>query len=125
MQEEMQNAAALVHSYVPPSGEKLQAVIAAGGVSISPSPGGQVVVRFADYEKPGDSLTLTLDSTTMSMQQMSVDTWLDEPDERVTLQVDFQSIPDGPSYAASTVLAIPSDEIEVHIANSNYQKLVR
>lgn len=82
-----------------------------------------VVVRFANYEKDGDSLTLTLDGASMGMQKMSVDTWLDEPDKKVTLEVTFESLPDGASYAATTVLAIPGDEIEVHIENSNYAKV--
>ena len=61
----------------------------------------------------------------MGMQKMGVDTWLDDPDKQITLEVTFQSLPDGTSYAATTVLAIPGDEIEVHIENSNYEKLTR
>jgi len=39
MKEELEASAALVHSYVPPAPEKLQAVIAAGKVTISPGAG--------------------------------------------------------------------------------------
>ena len=123
MQEAMQSAAALVQSYVPPASEKIQAVVAAGGVSVSPSPDGKATIRLENYEKDGDSLTLTLDTESLSLLAISVETWLEEPDERVTLNVEFQSLSDGTSYAATTVLAIPGDEIEVHIENSNYQKL--
>ena len=122
MKEEMQSAAALVQSYVPPAPEKIQAVIAAGKVTVSPG-AGAAAIRFADYVKAGDSLTLTLDSASKSMQQIAVDTYLDKPENKVTLQVNFQSLPDGTSYAAETVLAIPNDKIEVRIENSNYQKL--
>ena len=121
MKEELQASAALVQSYVPPSPEKIQAVIAAGKLSISP--GAATAIRFADYEKAGDSLTLTLDSASKSMRQIAVDTWLDKPDKKVTLAVSFQSLPDGTSYAAETVLSIPGDKIEVRVENSNYQKL--
>jgi hypothetical protein len=41
----------------------------------------------------------------------------------VTLEVSFQSMPDGINYAATTVLKIPAKQIEVRIENSNYQKL--
>ena len=123
MKEEMQSAAALVHNYVPPAGEKIQAVIAAGKLSVSPG-AGAAAIRFADYAKPGDSLTLTLDAASKSMRQIAVDTYLDKPEDKVTLEVDFESLPDGTSYAAVTVLAIPNDEIVVHIENSNYQKVV-
>jgi hypothetical protein len=53
-----------------------------------------------------------------------VDTWLEKPENKVTLEVNFQSLPDGTRYAAITVLQIPGDDIEVRIENSNYQKVV-
>lgn len=125
MQEEMQTTVALVHSYVPPTGDKIQAVVAAGGVSLVPAADGHVAIRLADYQKEGDLLTLTLDAATHALQHVAVNTWLDEPDKEVTLDVQFASLSDGTSYAATTVLAIPDDEIEVHIENSNYQKVGR
>ena len=123
MKEELEASAALVQSYVPPAPEKLQAVIAAGKVTLTPA-AGTAAIRFADYVKTGDSLTLTLDSQDKSLQQIAVDTWLDEPDKKVTLAVSFQSLPDGTNYAAQTVMSIPGDNIEVRIENSNYQKVV-
>jgi hypothetical protein len=122
MKEELESAAALVQSYVPPSSEKLQAVIAADKVTIVPG-AGTSSIRFADYEKAGDSLTLTLDSAAKSLQKIDVDTWLDEANNKVTLAVNFQSLPDGTNYAATTVMEIPAKQIEVQIENSNYEKV--
>ena len=121
MKEELQAAAALVQSYIPPDPAKIQAVIAAGKVTVTP--GDTTAIRFADYEKEGDSLTLTLDSESKSMRQIAVDTWLEKPEQKVTLAVSFESLPEGTSYAAETVLTIPADEIEVRIENSDYQKI--
>lgn len=123
MKEELQAAAALVHSYVPPTGEKIQAVIAAGHVSMSQAGPGASAVKFADYEKSGDALTLTFDSETKALTHVAVDTWLDEATNKVTLDVTFQSLPDGTNYAAATVLGIPEKQIQVDIENSNYQKV--
>jgi hypothetical protein len=122
MKKELEDSAALVHSYIPPAPEKIQAAIAAGKVTQSPG-AGAASIRFADYEKAGDSLTLTMDSESKSMRQIAVDSWLEKPDEKVTLAVTFQSLPDGTNYAAETVLSIPGNNIEVRIENSNYQKL--
>src|SRR3990172_3856488 len=72
MKEELQASAALVQTYIPPSPDKLQAVIAAGKVTIAP--GSATAIRFPDYEKQGDSLTLTLDSAAKALRQISVDT---------------------------------------------------
>jgi hypothetical protein len=121
MKETLEASAALVHSYIPPTAEKIQAAIAAGKVTTSPG-AGAAAIRFADYEKAGDSLTLTMDSESKSIRQIAVDSWLEKPDQKVTLAVTFQSLPDGTSYAAKTVLSIPGDKIEVRIENSNYQK---
>ena len=122
MKKELEDSAALVHSYIPPTAEKIQAAIAAGKLSISPG-AGTAAIRFADYNKPGDSLTLTMDSASKSIEKIAIDTYLETPEDKVTLNVSFQSLPDGTNYAASTVLSIPGDKIEVQVENSNYQKL--
>jgi hypothetical protein len=121
MKKELEDSAALVQSYIPPAPEKIQAAIAAGKVTVTPGAG--AAVRFADFQKAGDSLTLTMDAESKSMRQIAVDSWLEKPDQKVTLAVTFQSLPDGTNYAAETVLSIPGDKIEVRIENSNYQKL--
>jgi len=125
MKEELESAAALVQSYVPPSPEKLQAVVAAGKVSLAQAGSGSVAIRFPDYEKAGDSLTLTFESEVKTLRQVKVDTWLDEAENKVTLEVTFESLADGTNYAAATVLKIPAKQIEVQIQNSNYQKLAQ
>jgi hypothetical protein len=122
MKEEMQAAGALVQHYVPPSPDKIQAAMAAGKISVAPG-AGTTALRIADYEKAGDSLVLTLDTAAKGIKQLDVNTYLDSPDKKVTLDVKMQSLPDGTSYAGAIVLAIPSDNIEVRISNSNYQKL--
>jgi hypothetical protein len=121
MKKELEDSAALVQSYIPPAAEKIQAAIAASRVTITP--GAAAAIRIADYEKAGDSLTITMDPASKSIRQIAVDTWLEKPDKKVTLTVTFQSLPDGTNYAAETVLSIPGDKVEVRIENSNYQKV--
>jgi hypothetical protein len=122
LKAEMQAASALVHHYVPPSPDKMQAAMAAGRITITPA-AGATTLRIADYEKPGDSLVLTLDSAARKIQQVAVDTWLDDPTQKVRLDVQMQALPDGTSYPGRVVLAIPSSNVQVQITNSNYQKL--
>src|SRR4029453_12479583 len=122
MKEEMQAASALVHQYVPPSPDKMQAAMGAGKVTITPG-AGTTGVRIADYEKAGDSLVLTLDSAAHAMKKIDVDTWLAAPTDKVTLGVQMQSLPDGTSYPGTVVLAIPGSHLQVQITNSNYQRI--
>jgi hypothetical protein len=123
MKEEMQAASALVHQYVPPSPESIEAARAAGKISLVPG-AGTASLRIADYEKAGDALVLTLDSADKAMTKIDVNTWLDSPDQSVTLDVQMASLPAGPSYAGTIVLSIPSSQIEVRITNTNYEKIV-
>ena len=120
MQAEMQAAGALVHQYLPPSPDKIQAAMAAGKVTVTP--GAATALRIADYLKAGDALTLTL-AQGKGIQQVAVNSYLDTPDKAVTLNVQMQALPDGTGYPGSIVLAVPSDNIEVRISNSNYQKV--
>jgi hypothetical protein len=122
MKQDMEAAVALVHQYVPPAPDKIQAAMAAGKITATPGAGG-TALRIADYVKAGDSLLLTLDAAGKGIKKIDVDTWKDSPSDKVTLDVQMQSLPDGTSYAGGIVLAIPSSKIEVRISNSNYQKL--
>jgi hypothetical protein len=123
MKQELESAAALAHSYVPPVAAKLQAVAAAGKVSLSQAGPGAVALTFPGYNMEGDSLTLTFNSAAKALETLQVNTWLDDPSNKVTLEVTFDSLPDGTNYAATTVLTIPAKQIEVQINNSNYERL--
>lgn len=123
MKQELGAAAALAQSYIPPSADKLQAVIAAGNLSASQSGPEMAAIRFADYNKSGDSLALVFDQQALSLAQLSVDSWLKDAKDTVTINVTFELLPDGTNYAATTVLDIPGSNIEVRITNSNYQKV--
>jgi hypothetical protein len=124
MKEDMQAAAALVQQYVPPQPDKIQAAMAAGRITMAPG-AATGALRIADYEKAGDALVLTLGTADKGLKQIAVDTWKDNPSDKVTLNVQMQSLADGTDYAGTVVLAIPSSNIQVRITNSNYQKLAQ
>ena len=123
MKAELEAAVALVHQYVPPSPDKMQVVVNAGGVSLAQAGPGAVSLKFAGYAKAGDSLALTFEQAIKSLKRIDVTTWLDKPSEPVTLQVTMQSLPDGTDYPGAITLAIPSSQIEVRVTNINYQKV--
>ena len=124
MQEELQAAMALVQQYVPPDPGLIQVVIGAGKASLSQQGPEMVALKFPDYLKAGDALTLTLDSAFKAMRQIDVSTFMDDPTKPVTLKVKMAPLPDA-SYPASVTLSIPASSIEVRVTNSNYQKLTR
>jgi hypothetical protein len=125
MKEELTAAAALAQSYIPPNPEKMQAVIAAGKLSASQAGPGMAAIQFSDYNKSGDSLALMFDQEALSLAQLSVDSYLNDVKEKVTISVSFELLPDGTNYAAATVLDIPGSNLEVRITNSSYQKVAQ
>jgi hypothetical protein len=125
MQQELQAAVALVHQYLPPNPDLMQTVMNAGTASIAQAGPGLAALKFPGYVKAGDALTLTFEPAITSLKQVEVTTWLDKPDDTVTLKVAMQALPDGTSHPATITLAMPESRIEVRITNSNYQKLAQ
>jgi hypothetical protein len=122
MKDEMEAAGNLVKQYLPPDPEKIQAAKAAGKITITPGAGTDALT-IADYEKSGDSLVLTLDAAQKVISKIDVNTWLDSPDQTVTLDVQMDSLPDGTHYPGTILLSVPSSHVDVEITNSNYEKL--
>jgi hypothetical protein len=123
MKEELQAATALVHQYVPPDPGLIQVVIGAGKASMTQEGPSAVALKFSDYVKAGDALTLTFDAGLKTLRQMSVATYMDNPSSPVTQDVILQSLPDGTNYPATVSMKIPASQIEVRVTNSNYQRV--
>jgi hypothetical protein len=126
LQDYMERAASLIHRYMPPSPESMQAAYQAGTASLGQAGPGKIQLMFRDYAKPGDSLTFDFDAAAKRLQSISVSSYLDDPkDDIVTLAVVFQTLPDGVNYVASTTLNAAAEQVVVKTTNSNYQKLAQ
>ena len=121
MKEYMEQAAALIHAYVPPDPSKIQAAKDAGHVAANPQAGGKVRLVISQYLKPGDSLTLDVDAAANRLTGLGVNTYLDKPDEPVTLAVQMNALTDGALYAAQTTLDAKAKNITVVIQNSGHR----
>ncbi len=121
MQEYMKNAAALIHSYVPPDPAKIQAAKDAGRVTTTPQAGGAVRLAISQYLKPGDALTIDLEPGAGKLLGLGVNTYLDKKEDVVTLDVKMNSLADGALYAAQTTLNAVAKNITVVIQNTGYR----
>ena len=120
--EYMEQAAALVHQYVPPDPQKIQAAQGAGNVSVQPA-GGVTTLNVKSYVKPGDSLALGFDPTAKAMRSYAVQSYVEKPkDDDLTLTVKFNSLPDGTTYPETVVLDVTAKKVVVNITNSGYKK---
>jgi hypothetical protein len=125
MQEYMQSAVKLIHGYVPPAPAQIQAAKDAGRVKVDQQPGGKVRIAIAQYLKPDDSLTMDLDVAANRLLGLGVDSYLDKPEDKVTLAVHMASLPDGAFYPAQTTLDAPAKNIKVVIQNSGHRPVSR
>ena len=126
MQDYMQQVKALLALYVPPNPQRIQQAHQAGNISVNSTAGSGVLqLSFKNYAQPGDQMTLSFNTAARKVQQLNVNTYLDNPKDAVTLAVQFDSLPDGTNYAQQTVMDAPDKKIQVTTTNANYQKLAR
>ena len=123
MQEYMQKAVALVHQYLPPKPELIQAAKDAGRVTPQPQGDGRVKLEIAQYLQPGDKLSIDVDAAASQLLGVAVETYLEKKDDPVTLAVQMARLPDGAFYAAQTTLDAKAKNIRVVIQNSGYRPL--
>src|SRR5580700_3640074 len=122
MQDYMEDVKGVLSMYVPPDPQRMQQAFQAGKMSLNPA-GGVVNLIFTDYAQPGDRMTLTFDTASKKITSLSVNTYMGQAKDAVTLQVRMASLPDGTNYAERTVLNASAKQLVVTTTNSNYQKL--
>lgn len=124
MKDYMDRAVALIHNYVPPSPERMQSAFQSGNVSLTPGgASGLAELQFKNYFKPGDMLAMGFDSAAHALRKVNVNSYLDDPQDAVTLDVAFQTLPDGTNYVARTILNGAAKQIQVVTQNTDYRKL--
>ena len=122
MQEYMGEVKDVLALYVPPDPQKMQQAFQAGNVSFNPA-GGVINLVFKDYAQPGDQMTLSFDTATKKISSLSVNTYMGDAKDAVTLQVQMASLPDGTNYAQRSSLNASAKQLVVTTTNANYQKL--
>jgi hypothetical protein len=122
MQDYMGDVKGLLGMYVPPDPQKMEQAKQAGNVSINPAPGA-VNLIFVNYAQPGDRMTLTFDTNAKRVTGLTINTYMGEAKDVVTLQVQMATLPDGTNYSQQTILNATAKQLVVTTTNSNYQKL--
>ncbi len=120
----MQEAIALVKQYVPPDAAKIQAAKEQDKLSVvPPDANANVQLNIKDYLKPGDSLSLEANAATNRLTGMTVSSYTDSTKDAVELKVTFNALADGTIFPARTDLTVASQQLDVAITNSGYEKL--
>jgi hypothetical protein len=84
-----------------------------------------VHIEITQYVKPGDSLAVDLDAAANRLVGLAVKSYLDKPDEPITLAVEMKALPDGALYAAQTTLDAKAKNIRVVVQSSGHKPLAK
>ena len=122
MTEYMQQAVETIKQYVPPDPVLIQKSFQGGHAAIYPTqPGKATSISFGSYLKPNDNLMLEIDTASNIIKGVQIQTYIDSPQDSVSLNVIFSTFPDGTIYTSQAILTAPAKQIQVNITNSGYR----
>lgn len=114
----------LLSRYIPPDAAQMQQAFQAGKASLEKSSGGTLAsIVFIDYAKPGDKVAFTFDTAAKKLKTFSVSTYLDGPEDAVSVDARFSSLQDGTSFVDETMLTSKSKQLEIKKTNFDYRKV--
>lgn len=123
MGDYMKAAIAKIQIYLPPDADKIQQIYAAGKAAIQIlDPGKKFKLSFPNYDETGDLLSISLDKENNKIMGVTVNTYIDDPTQKVDFNITYGNLPDGTQYAASTILDAQAKQVKIFIENSGYKK---
>jgi hypothetical protein len=114
----------LMQQYLPPDKDLIQQAYGKGGVSVAP--GGatsEVQLIIHNYLKSGDSMTLFVDKEQHQLLRIQIASYMSDPKDAMTASVQFSKVGDGSSQISNVVLNGVSKQLNIAIADSQYQPL--
>ncbi|HET6462366.1 MAG TPA: hypothetical protein VFH33_01075 [Candidatus Krumholzibacteria bacterium] len=118
----LSQAVALMRGYVRPRTDKLEECRSAGRVSAVQEAGQRMKLTFKDYLKPGDQLTLEVDTATNHLTALSASTYMTNRADKAEIHTEMSQLPDGTDYPSSIKFATPERAMGVNVTNSDYKK---
>ncbi len=122
--EYAQQIEALAQSYTQPDPQRLQQAYQRGNVTLgSEGIPGKVQLMFANYVKPNDSVSLVFNQAERSIQSLRISSYLDSPNDAVTISVQYSKLPDGTNHVSSMLVNGVSKQLTVATQTLDYQKM--
>jgi hypothetical protein len=118
-QEFIQSVISHSNRYTSPSQAGLQKLFQTGQIwEGKGSSAGTIRVEVNDFIIPNDSMTLTIDAQTQKLRKTEVTTSLDG--DPVLVNVDHRDLPNGPTYAARTLIDLPEEKMQIKVETFDY-----
>jgi hypothetical protein len=114
----------LMQQYLPPEKDLIEQAYSKGGIAIAPGgASGEVKLIIHNYLKSGDSMTLFVDKEQKQLLRIELASYLSDPKDAMTASVQFSKVGDGSSQISNVVLNGVSKQLNIAIADSQYQPL--
>jgi hypothetical protein len=119
MKEDVERLTNLLHRYVSPDTNSMRMVLDKAAVSrTDPQPEASIKVVAAGLVEPSDSFTLTWSAAEHRPEKIEIRTALDG--KPVNAMVDYGCLPNGPFYAARTVVSDAKDDLRITLETFDY-----
>ena len=122
-QDYLERAVTLIRNYVPMTPGTLDYVLQNGRVTLGQQGRDRSEIRIVYYFQKGDQLVFTYDTVSKALLTASISSTLGSPKDPVTMEATFETLPDGVTHLATTVLTAKSKKMQVKTRNTTYQKL--
>jgi hypothetical protein len=120
----LERSASLLSRYLPRDAARMQEAFQSGKASVEKSSGTNLAsLVFRDYLKSGDKVTFAFDTAAKKLTNYAVATYLDTPDEAVSVDARFGALADGTSFVEETVLVLASKQLQIRTTNFAHQKI--
>lgn len=123
MAEYIQKSIEKIQTYLPPDPGKIQQLYADGKTTLHVlEPGKKIKLDFLDYNQKGDGLSVTVDKTRQIILAIDVNTYIDDPEDKVIFNIKYNTLPDKTQYPEMTTLQADAKKVKIVIDNSGYKK---
>ena len=114
----------LVGHYAKLDPSRLQEQFKAGMGSMTMGPGeGIVNLTVADFYKPGDTMTISIDKTVQAIRKLTASSYLDGPDDAVELSINFyNNLPDGTNYLGLMTVDGKKEKLTLKVQSYEHTK---
>jgi hypothetical protein len=118
-----QQIGALAKQYTTPDPDRLMQAKQQGNLSLQPGQG-TVALVIKSFVKPNDQVTMTISEQTKAPVSIQVNSYLNDPSDKVNINAQFAQLPDGTNHVSTSTINGVSKQLTVQDQNSNYQKVM-
>ena len=112
--------------YMKPLPDRLQQAVKEGRAEVVQGVGSPVLqLKFKDYYKAGDLLSISVDREAMSMHALEASTYLDGEDDPVSLSMQFDALQDGTSYMKLLDIGAPAQKLALKVNSFEHERVAQ